>query len=298
MKKLCLLLTGAALAASANAEQYDWEVGANLSWTTTEQTIGLFGPGGSPGNLQIESDANAICLGATWFYEGLEIGEGPRTEAPFLSRTSSISFSYSRVDFDSTTTSPVDAPMSSSGDSDGLGFRGRYVWKDSGWFALGSYSRSDAFSDATVTTLTAGVGRYIARNTTVSATFGRTEVDTDVFDDTSSGIILAAKHIGQFRNQWRYGFDIDVSNQEFGDVNGQYGLGFSLFPNDDLVLAFNTTGQIGGSNNEQQGYRLSGGWFVLPDLEITAGYDWVDVDSDESVDIDTDGFNIGVNYRF
>ncbi|MEM7762556.1 MAG: hypothetical protein AAF290_00625 [Pseudomonadota bacterium] len=298
MKTLRLLVTGLFVAASASAEQYDWEVGADISRTTTEQTIGLFGPGGSPGNVRIENDADAIGIGATWFFEGLEISEGPRTEAPFLSRTSSLSFAYSRVDFDSTTTSPVDVTTSSSGDSDGLGFRGRYVWKDSGWFALGSYSRSEAFSDATVTTLTAGVGRYVARNTTISATLGRTEVDTNVFDDTSSGVILAAKHIGQFRNQWRYGFDIDVSNQEFGDASGQYGLGFSLFPNDDLVLAFNSTGQIGGSNNEQQGYRLSGGWFVLPDVEITAGYDWVDVDSDETVDIDTNGFNIGVNYRF
>ncbi|MEL7296921.1 MAG: hypothetical protein AAGJ86_04615 [Pseudomonadota bacterium] len=296
--KRVLIITIALGAINAHAEEYDWEVGAGFARTTIDSSILILGSDGPLRSLPFENEADAIDVSAQWFLDGLTIVDGPRTEAPFLSRASSLSFAYSRTEFTDVIINTDGSTTSNTEDTDALGIAGRYVWRDSGWFVNGSLGRSDAFGDATVVTLTAGVGLYVAANTTVSATVGLTEIETDFFDDDSSGIIVSVKHIGNFNDQWRYGVAANVSNEEAGDADGQYDIQFSLFPNDEISFRFDTSGPLGSSSFSSQSYGLSGGWFVLPDLEITGGYQWVDQETSEFIETDIDGFCLGVNYRF
>ncbi len=280
--------------AVAYAESYSFEAGGTYGRSQSETSSPVFG---SNELFRTDTDTDSLGIGFTWFPEALDISGQLRPEAAFLTRTTSLSLSYSRNSTDTAASGAFGLNFSDSFSSDSVNASGRYIWENSGWFVDGALGRADV-EGQTSTSVTAGFGRYVATNTTLGLTLGRSEAEFDGVTSSSTGAILTGKHIGSFRGPWQYGIDASVSSIAAGDADGSYSASFSLFPNQDVELGFGLAGPLGSRGNDTMSYGLRGSWFVRPVLQIRGSFSWTSFDNDGDIDQDADGLSLGVLYRF
>ena len=139
MRRMLAIFIALGFLASANAEEFDWEVTLDGSRVESEFGSTVFGTDGFFG---VRSEVDTLSLGANWFIDGLVIGDQPRSEAAFLNRASSLSFAYERADVDTTVFGIGADGATDNFSTDALSIGGRYVWEESGWFATGAYASS------------------------------------------------------------------------------------------------------------------------------------------------------------
>ena len=73
----------------------------------------------------------------------------------------------------------------------------------------------------------------------------------------------------------------------------------SLYPNRDVSLNLDVSGQLGGGAAvDSTQFVIGAGWFFTPAFEVSAAYAFADVDEPEGIDIDDDGFRLSARYRF
>ncbi|MEM7611226.1 MAG: hypothetical protein AAF270_06090 [Pseudomonadota bacterium] len=307
MNKRYISLLLAVAITPVHAEQYDFEAFAQYQESTTSSRVQVFGQ--SAPAASIEQTTDTIRLGGTWFFDGLTIAAGPRSQAAFLDRASSISLAYADGSTDTDVENfNVGSPIIVSDvqqDIRSFDASTRYVWQNTGWFATGQYSVQDldvAGIDFDTTVIGAGFGKYIGERTTLALTALRGEIEVSdgasSNNDVDTGVAIGAKHLGDLGSTWDYAAEVSVSNQSLEGSSGSYGVTLSLFPNRDITLRSQISGQLGSSALDATRYSLSAGWFVIPALEISAEYNWVSVDEDSVNDPDTDGFGFRARYRF
>ncbi|MEM1263900.1 MAG: outer membrane beta-barrel protein [Pseudomonadota bacterium] len=218
-----------ALATTATADEFDYEIRVGYAATDTTQELGLFNtipPSG--GVLVIDSDSDTLAVSGSWFYDGLSDANGPRTRAQFLDRASALTASLSFGEGDSTSVEvrpgdPLFQPqLVSTADfsNDEFGVAVRHVWRDPGFFVHGSINRleietqgtslfaapipaSTSSFDTASTTYSFGVGYYFAKNTAASLTYTRSDADVDfgaaIDADTWT---LGVTHVAALSTDW------------------------------------------------------------------------------------------------
>ncbi|MEO0576348.1 MAG: hypothetical protein AAF004_12860, partial [Pseudomonadota bacterium] len=269
----------------------------------------------------IGSETNELTLTGTWFFGGLSDDEGPRTGASFVDRASSLSLRYADASSETdalgtvifapgpiVTPTPNPTPTLSTFDVDtrDISLSGRYVWKQSGWFVSGQYSDGelDGFSQADITLITAGVGKYIGKTTSIDLVLIQQDVDFGFGDDADSGVALSGNHIGNINDQWQYGISASVSSASLNGASGSYTTRFSLYPNRDLFFDVGIRGELGGGGSGTMLYDISAGWFVTPQLQGRVGFGFVDEDNQSfafsalETETDSTNFSASIRYRF
>jgi hypothetical protein len=168
-------VTGALLFAAAfaaPADEYSWEISGGQSQT----------------NITGGSDTTSTGAAATHYFTPVDDTLGPYRYAAFLSRSSRIT---GAIRHDTTEYSygfgPVPLPVSSfTARTDAYTVSGRYVWRESGWYAGGraEHAVTDPaqpfYTDITLKGYSAFGGKYLGPSTTLDLTLESTESTTHV----------------------------------------------------------------------------------------------------------------------
>ncbi|MEO1036297.1 MAG: hypothetical protein AAFX44_12140 [Pseudomonadota bacterium] len=308
-----MFASGALASAPLTADEFDFELGAGFGASDFSDT--------SSNGFSFSDHTDTFSLVGRWYYDGLDDNGHPRSRAPFLDRTSSLSLTYVRTDQESVSGlpapmfGPVSTTLISETEIEAIELGLRHVWPASGWFGLASYVRSD--TDGTgqlivdgeppvigsgsenASTYSLGVGKYLWTNTSVQ--FVVTEFDVGSIDafsvDDGRAYDLSVSHVGSINDSWSFAVDASVSQFDFdfgGDADG-YALAVSLLPGNALEFGVGYSNLELDDFNEDQIYDVFASWFVRENIEIRARYQ--DLDSQNSF-FDTDGFDVGVNVRF
>ncbi len=166
---LCIVILGGAC---AHAEDFSWQFVATAQDAEVART----------------AKADGATLSATYYFRPVDDSGGPYALAPFLTRSSRVSATYSE---DKTTAivrriwlgplpPPVDSPPASVSVTRAAGrsLSGRHVWRDSGWYVGAALAQADAAHPAPLssafsllgddlTTRSLTLGKYVARSTAV-----------------------------------------------------------------------------------------------------------------------------------
>ena len=164
-------------AASAMAEQYAWQLDGGVHRADTA------------GSAEIDT----TFVTATGYFPPIDDSDGPLALAPFLSRSSRVSATVAGIEEDYlvTASGPIGGqPIVSTGGNDSRMYSasGRYVWRNSGWYAGGglrSFSIDhpvsgslDIDNDRDGYALSAG--KYLAPSTALELEFGSTTSETSI----------------------------------------------------------------------------------------------------------------------
>ena len=149
-------------------------------------------------DVSVSADGEGATLGATYFFQPIDDGDGPYDLAAFLSRSSRIGASYGE---DKTTTVvpvivlnppfgpplPVQPPTITVVDrAAGRSLFGRHVWRSSGWYVGGAFTNTEAADPAPLPTsfsvfgedLRSGAvtfGKYLGKATALDLTYAKAE---------------------------------------------------------------------------------------------------------------------------
>ncbi len=306
-----LLTAGILGAGTATADTFDYEVAFGYA-SSDSDTVSFPISGGIPqptfGSSRSSTSDDDINLSGSWFYSGLNDEEGPRSRAEFLSRASSVSFTYSRADSDSESFSDFGGfPITSSGEAtiDTFGLGLRHVWADSGWYALAAVARSDgdgSFSDSTgfsadtsftADAYSAGFGKYLGPATTIDLSVSWVDVE----GSSDESFALSFSHIGALGDNWQYGADvaIRVEDEDSRAYSGQ----LSVYPNRDVAFGMSVTLEEREIGLDIDGTTFAGfaSWYFTDTAAVTAEITSGEVEA-LGFDADADAVSIGVSVRF
>ena len=312
-------LLGCLAAECAVAENFDFETGLTLGRSSTDSinAIAIIDGNPAPGAGVIVSsrDSDTIELSGTWYYSVATDDKGPKSQAEFLSRASSLSVEYSYDDasgsFSTTGWSvpplAITPPISgtSSSKSDSLTLRARHVWRDSGWYALGSYSALDARfktvvdgstfgGEASATGYSAGFGKYLGSATAVDLSVAW--ADQDGSNDVA--VALALKHIGSLGESWQYGTDLAVISSDAAGEDLTYQLRLSLFPNREFEFGAGLRRKEADRGIDGNTYEAFASWFPSNRVQLRARYSTNDLEPFLAQDYDSDEISAGLSVRF
>lgn len=279
----------------ATAEDFDYEINLGFTQIDIDSTVTTTLPGFPSTTSADDASVRSLSLGGTWFFDGLSDDKGPRAQAAFVDRASSLSARY--------------ADISGDADASDISLLGRYVWKNSGWFVGGSYADNEqgGSTDVDVSQITATVGKYIGETTSIDLSLIRQEVEFDAQffgsqSTTNSGAVLSFDHLGTLSTQWQYAAGVSVSSESFNGASGSYTANFSLYPNRDVSLSAGITGELGGGGNGGTAFNFGAGWFFTPQLQGRVSVGFFDVGNDgpqsSFVEVDTDNTQIGASIRY
>ena len=305
------LAAGIFAAGSVSADTFDHEVDLSFS-SFDSDTISFPISGGVPDPTQGSSTSSTsddeLAVTWSWFYSGLSDEEGPRSRAEFVSRASSVSLGYARLDGDSSFASNTFGfPISGSGEqtADTVGVDLRHVFGESGWFVEAGIARSNAdasFTDSQGNTADGsaegevyllGFGKYLGATTTL----GIVLADAEIGGSSNPNVAVSFSHIGELGDNWQYGADLGVAFAD--DENRIYNAQFSLYPNRDIAFGFSYS-----KLEDEDGFRVEGStvsgfasWFVNQKTVVSASLSSGDTEA-TGTDGDSDSFSIGVTIRY
>ncbi len=314
------LLTGAVFAvAGAAADDFDFEIGATYDRTQldAEQTINTnFGTIFNSTDI----DTDAYSLFGNWYFAGLSDEKGPRARAAFVDRASALRVAYARTDVSASasieSTDPAipefDSTFKTKGDAYSLD--GRYVWRESGWFAAAGIasvetSLSGTLGGGSSTDSTAwrlGVGKYLFENTTLALDYGQS--DQDGGDATNFSAMFS--HLGNMGSTWQYAVDLGYSqtDSDFSLDLESWRAGLSLYPNRDFEFGIGyAESDADFAALDSTSYEGFVSWFVTPGVVLAARYRVDDVgflgnvlipSAETSSDADQDSIGVSVTIRF
>ena len=164
------------VAVTAPADEYAWEISGNRSQA----------------NLSGSSDATTTAVAATHYFTPVDDTLGPYRYGAFLSRSSEITGAvrHDTREYLGFGISPTPLPavaMNLTDRTDAYTVSGRYVWRESGWYAGGTAQRASTdvgqplVTGATLDGYSAFGGKYLGRAMTLDLTLesmkGRTDVE-------------------------------------------------------------------------------------------------------------------------
>lgn len=336
---LAIVLTIVPGTATAKANEFRFELNAGVfadrvtrRSTPTVVLNPPLNPPLDPPTLTIDTDTDEFSVAAAWYFDGASAASGPMSRAAFVSRASSLAIAYSRGDIDTDISidppivvtpnpppgpvvplppgvaNPAPIPVDLGGDVDELAAQLRYVWPDSGWYALASVAVLDTKlntglqpADVDSQRYVAGFGRYIAELTTLDVAVARIENDfSGPFtsgDDSATEVAVTLSHIGALPGRWQYGADASISSVDADNRDGDFGIRGSLYPNRSLAFGLGIAGSY-GDNNAPTTYNLFASWFATERFGISASFGIVDTDDPPGTDVDQDRFGLEAVARF
>jgi len=302
-----ILLLGLCFAANATAEDYDYELGLSYDRGSSDRLSTVTGGGGI---LRNSSDSDTIGLSGLWYYSGLSDANGPKSRAAFLGRASGLYFGYSRGDESgsfSLTGGGIFAPANGSvdGRTNELSAGLRHVWRDSGWYVLGSFSRVEMKSNSVTESVAAsssfdaraytlGVGKYFGEATALDLQVA--QVDTG--NSRGTAVALSFTHIGTLGPDWQYGADIGIARSSGRGDEGSYSLRGSLYPSPEFEFGIGYSRQQLDGGFDLDTIEGFVSWFIRDHVELTARYSQDNPDELPGQNIDSDLLGVGVNVRF
>jgi hypothetical protein len=180
---LTLLCLASLIAASAHADEFSWELRLSVRSSDVSESV----------------DGEGATLGATYFFQPIDDGQGPYDFAAFLSRSSRIGASYGedkttsvspvvvlRPPFTPLPPPPQPAVVTVVDRAAGRSLFGRHVWRSSGWYVGGAFIDTEAADPAPLPTqfslfgedLRSGAvtfGKYLGKATALDLTYAKAE---------------------------------------------------------------------------------------------------------------------------
>jgi hypothetical protein len=318
MRRTCLLIAVFALPgvlpATSHADSYNYEIGIEYG-ADRATTESVFESPFLSGSGRSESDDDGIELFGTWYFDGVSGSDGPRSRAAFISRASSVSFSYLHGNGDSVSTvsfgDPTFPPSTSRTEQTTNNFSAnlRWVWSQSGWYALAGFSSADLeldseslASEINADAYSLGFGKYIGDQTTLELSLLRQEAEVSGAvlggSSNSTEVALGFTHIGGLGGEWQYGADIGLSTTGRGSSDGSYNVRLSLYPSRSLAFGLETDGALQDRSEASERYGLFASWFPSERIELGAHYGRLRADEPSNTDIDQYDFGVGVTFRF
>lgn len=306
LQRVGLVLASSLLATSSIADEFNYDVGLDLGSSRSTTKTNILIPGMTV-QSRSESDSDNIGVRGTWYFDTVEANSGPRSRAVFIERASGLSLGYSHGDGDTRSTVPNPFPgnppdtFRADESSSQYGGDVRYVWKESGWYGIANISRAELdidsplFStDFSINTYGVGAGKYIGSQTAVDFTVALGEVEGEY----STVATLSLTHIGAMGETWQYGADVGLSDSNADGSDGQFALGFSLYPSRDVAFGVDVFGPLQDFSDGVIRYGLFASWYPSERVGLEARYFSSDVDVPSNVDVDQYGYGVGLNMRF
>lgn len=311
-----LFATGHCLPTAVLADTFNFEFGVDYQYTGQSLTVDapetIF-PSNPPVTLPATRSRSSVAtddigLFGTWFFGGVTANDGPRSEAAFLGRASSLSLRYQRQEISprSTLTPPPDPPITVIDvdvSAENYAADLRYVWADSGWYGLGNFEYTDidfGFVGAgnTAESYGVGIGKYVAERTSVDFSYQR----VGDFSDGTDRLLLNVRHIGDLGTSWQYGATLGLSDIDLPGADLGVGATLSLYPNRSVAFGVEVSDSLDGFDDRTR-YALVGGWFPTDRFELSARFGWVSGEPRIgppfiTVNSDDDDYGIGFRYRF
>jgi len=313
------LLAGMLVATSGLAEEYNFEIALAFNSTQFDGSQTLTTAGGTIFNSG-ETDTDELSVLGSWYFAGLSDDKGPRAQAVFVDRASSLSVGYSRSDqtFSAFLTSddpsfpfpPIDSTFESDGDSLTVAFR--YVDRDSGWFGNAGLFRSNTtlggFIDDSVdaTGWSLGVGKYLFETTTLGLDAGQ----VDIGGGDATVVAVSFWHLGDLGDRWQYAVDLGYRrlDADGGIEQDTWRAAIALYPTRDFEFGVSVEDVSGSSFlRDTTGIEGFASWFVTPNVRLSARYRVDDVDYFGNVgipsasrvsDADQNSYGISATVRF
>ena len=288
MKAGKLALTAALVTSAplASADDYSFEIGLDYTGERFESDLVILNPiSNLPITTSTDIDTDDITVFGSWYFNGLSDDEGPRARAAFVDRASVANAVYSQAESTASVSVSSDDPLFSPVvipdvdiDADLFGVDGTFVSRDSGWFGqLGiaqlSLGSDTLGGDVDATTLAAGGGKYIARNTALGVNIA--QIDADEGDATVIGVGFA--HLGTLNPNWWYAIDIDYSHTDGdGDTeSNSLRTALSFYAGRDIEFGFAidwTDESNVFDSSDRTGFDFFGSWFITPNFRVGANY--------------------------
>ena len=304
VRSAILAATLYAVSGAAYADTFDFEVDASFLRSDTSFVSNNVAIQLTPPFIPLptftavnELDADLTALSGTWFFSGVNINEGPRNRAAFLSRASSLSIELgrldtsfrSRVDFEDPALPDQDSR--SSGSSDVVALSGRYVWQDTGWYGLAGVASSEAIGGGNSESYRLGIGRYVGERTSIdfNAQYG------DFLDDSVTTFTFNLSHVGDLTGRWQYGADVSLSQADSAQSDLVMDGAISLFPTRSLAFGVEYVTSL-EDIGDGASYDAFLSWFANETLEVSARLGTTDQDTFAGAD--EDRWGLGFRVRF
>ncbi len=276
----------------AQADDFDFEAGLNFFGERFESEADLIIPASPfPVSTFTAVDSDEIAVFGRWFFHGLSDDEGPRARAVFVNRASSLNLNYVRSESTASaglfSQDPAFSPIALPDidlDIDSFSVDARFVSRQNGWFGEFGIAQARLNSDFIgesfdATTLSAGIGKYVAKTTALEVNLAT--VDADQGDATTVAVNFT--HLGAISPTWQYAIDGLYSNTNAdGDGDSDsWRLALSLYPNKDVEfgIAFDGTDQnTAFGNADRTGFQLFASWFITANFQIGGSYRFDDAD--------------------
>jgi len=300
--------------ATAHAAGYDYEVAISYD-ASRSSTESVAATTFQPIRIESESDHDEIGFAGTWYFAGADASIGPRSRAAFISRASAASLSYTRGNGDSVFTVNSTSPFipslteSSEQSTNAVSADLRWVWPESGWYALAGFSMAEFEGDSEFVSteldadaFSLGVGKYIGAQTALEVTAVRQESDASGAviggDSTSTELAVGFLHVGSLGRTWQYGTDIVLATTGRGTSEGSYSARLSLYPSRPLAFGIRIDGGLRDAGDVSTDYGLFASWFARERVGLHARYGWTALDEPTDTDLDQYDFGFGVSFRF
>lgn len=270
MKKLLLVAAIAAISTTAVADEY--RVQGTAGYVNDEISKNI--------------DLTTYTLGGAYYLAPVDDSNGPKAEAAFLDKASSVHAGWGRttLEIDGTDFSPK---FDEDGDVWALG--GRYI-TDSGFILEADYAATE-IDNSDVEGFGVGIGYYLTDASSITLSYGHTEVD----DLDSDEDIWSAGYKQLFNN--KFGLDLDLTYADVESGDDAYGITGDLdyYINDNFsvggVLGYVTSDD---DYSEAAIYGVKAEYFFNSHIAFNAGYT---VSTPEEGD-DNEVWNIGLTGRF
>ncbi|GLS26352.1 putative porin [Marinibactrum halimedae] len=213
-----------------------------------------------------QDETDAIGIDGIWYINGVDVGESPYFEAPFLDQASFVEGEFVSTDADG-----IDAITLSIG--------GRAVLPEDNWIIEGAYSylEVDVPGDPSVDALYVGVGKYLNDTTTFIVSYSI--LDSDILDDDINTLAGEFRHFGRMGSGMGYAAEIFTSLSDDEADTVQLGGAYKIYPNKQFGIGLELA-QAFTDPDDIVNYSLVADFFFTPNFYITA--DITDSDEDDS----------------
>lgn len=298
--------------------------GAEYAW----QVAGSYGQDDAAGIV----DSSRSTLDGTYYPAPVDDTRGPYDLAPFLTRSSYVTVGTSWATEETMLpawawgTSPTILRFGElysryTSETSGWSVAGRYVWRESGWFAGGGVERGGTEESTSVRDVhSSGYrvvgGKYLGDATTLEVTVGTNrdrqdpdEVVCTAFARRCYGLVgadvhtdeagVSIRHVGELWDRaYSVGADVRSSRSDHLLVSPRLldpeGRPFAENPFTQSVYAVEEGGLL--YSNETQVYNLSAAWYPTPALRVRLSY--LAVREDYFSEIDADGVGLSAGWFF
>ncbi|GLS26351.1 putative porin [Marinibactrum halimedae] len=258
MKKVIFSAVLMATASMAFAEDYMFEIGAGF------------------GELSGETDL--LGFDGTFYFDGVEVKDGPYAEAAFLDQASYISGAYLNLE-------------DYRDETDAFGIGGRFV-SSSGWIVEGERihletKRNRSNNERESTTYEFGLGRYINDNISIVGNYSRTMFDNDLGRDPDDISTIGAdfKIVQSFGNGMAFTAEAGGSVADDDNDTVTFDVLGKVYLNQQLGLGATIEQEIFEDPEDDDEFEdltyfgLVADYFITPSIFVTAEVGQYDVDN-------------------